>query len=272
MKTNHALLIAALCLLVAGCKQSAESLIVKTMEVQYTARPSCQEKYNFRYDDEGRLAQVNRTEAYENEKYASSWKYTYDKDAYAASVKINFMGKERTASANFRGDYKSLISLITPEDVDEDSETGAVYLGNSWVGSYSFGNLVKAVFTEFTSDGIDSGELTWDEGLLVKYEGSDPSVFIELKEFEYLDTPNPFTNVDPVAYLLGISPYYWEGLAGDRPTQLISGYTKLVSDPWVEDLTIDHVDITYETDTDGRISHILQTVNGELETVLILSY
>ena len=37
-------------------------------------------------------------------------------------------------------------------------------------------------------------------------------------------------------------------------------------------MTIDHIGITYETDLDNRISHILQTVNGILETVIIISY
>ncbi|MBP5571117.1 MAG: hypothetical protein J6X39_00370 [Bacteroidales bacterium] len=269
MKPVRALIIAALALLALGCQRAAAPP-VKSMEVQYTARPDYPEKYNFRYDSDGRLTAIERTTEYDGEKVVSSWKYEYSKEALAASCKTTLWGATRTAQTTFRDDFTHMTSFVIPQDADNESDM--VFLGQKWEASYSDGRLIKAVFTDLTSDGIDSGSLTWEKDLLVKFEGSDPSVFVELKDFEYSDTPNPFEKVDPSAFLLGINHHYWEGLAGLRPDRLISGYTRITSDPWVEDMTIDHIGITYETDLDNRISHILQTVNGILETVIIISY
>ncbi|MBO4465929.1 MAG: hypothetical protein J5748_04560 [Bacteroidales bacterium] len=272
MKTNHALLIVAACLCLAGCKQSTEYPPVKSISLEYPSLSAYEESWNCNYDSEGRLKLVEKKEVADKEKHLMSWSYAYDAEELKAVSEAKGWRKSRTASVAFQDDFTHMLSYTLPEDTEED-EYGIVFLGQNWVATYDAGRLTKAVFTDFTSDGMDISMFTWGEdGLLVKYEGSDPGVFIEIKDIEYLETPNPFKGPDPVALIMGMNSFYWQGFAGPRPASLVAGYTRVTSDPWVEDVSIDHISITYETDLDGRISHIVQTANGVLENVAVITY
>lgn len=272
MKTNHALLLAALCICLAGCKQTTGYPPVKSIALAYPNLSAYEESWNYTYDSEGRLKLVERKEVAEKEMYTSSWSYTYDAEALKAVCEAKGWRGSRTASVVFQDDFNHMASFTLPEETKED-EYGIVFLGQNWVANYENGLLTKAVFTDFTSDGMDISMFTWSEdGLLVKYESSDPGVFIEIKDIEYLDTPNPFAGADPVALLMGMGSFYYQGFAGPRPAFLVSGYTKVSSDPWVEDVSIDHITFIYETDLDGRISHIVQLMNGVLENVAEITY
>ncbi|MBR6457694.1 MAG: hypothetical protein IKS71_03760 [Bacteroidales bacterium] len=271
MKTNHALLFAALCICLAGCKQTTSYPPVKSIALDYPNLSAYEESWNCNYDSEGRLSLVEKCEVSE-EKYNLSWKYTYDAAELKAVCEAKGWRGSRTAEVLFRDDFTHMLSYTLPEETTED-EYGIVFLGQTWVAAYAEGRLAKAVFTDLTSDGMDISMFTWGEdGLLVKYEGSDPGVFIEIKDIEYLDTPNPFMGPDPVALIMGMSSFYWQGFAGPRPASLVAGYTKVTSDPWCEDVSIDHVTLNYETDLDGRISHIVQMMNGVLENVATITY
>ena len=272
MRINHIMLVAAACLCIAGCKSSTTYPKIKSIEVQYPSRAAYTETFSFRYDSEGRLTQVEQCAVYDGEKHMSSWKYAYNPNELKATAESKLWSRSRTGEMLFQDDYSHVVSYSLPEETEMD-EYGIVFLGQLWECTYDAGRLTRCVFSDFTSDGMDISKLTWDEdGELLKYEGSDPSVFTEIKDIEYLESDNPFAGPDPVAFAMGISPFYWQGLAGPRPSHLVGGYTHVASDPWVEDVSIDHIAITYENDLDGRISHILQTVNGILEKVVIISY
>ena len=273
MRTNHAILVVAACICLAGCKQSTKYSPVKSIALEYPNLSAYQESWNYNYDSEGRLTLVEKCEIAEGKKSTRSWKYAYDADELKAVSEAKGWRRSRTAEVLFQDDFNHMLSYTLPEETEED-EYGIVFLGQTWVANYTDGHLAKAVFTDLTSDGMDIGMFTWGEdGLLVKYEGSDPGVFIEIKDIEYLDTPNPFVaGPDPASQLLGMGSFYSQGLAGPHPARLISSYTKVSSDPWVEDVSIDHISITYETDLNGRISHIVQTMNGVLENVATITY
>ena len=271
MKTRI-LLFALACLCIGGCKNATQPLKIKSMEVQYPTRTAYSETYNFRYDSEGRLTTVEKCEVADGEKFNMSWKYAYDAEELKAVSEAKGWRGSRTGEVIFQDDFNHMASYTLPEE-KEENEYGIVFLGQTWVATYDGGRLDKAVFTDFTSDGMDVGMLTWGEdGLLLKFEGSDPGVFNEIKDIEYLETSNPFEGPDPVAMVMGMSAFYWQGFAGPRPALLIGGYTQVSSDPWVEDVSIDHVAITCETDKESRISRITQTVDGQIEKVVILSY
>lgn len=267
MKTNRLILIAAV-LALAGC--TAKAPVLKSMKVQYPARPDYTETYNFRYDSQGRLVQTEECSIYEGEKHIRSWKYTY-KDGLKAEVETKLMRRSHKGEILFQDDYNHIASISLPEETEMD-ENGIVFLGQLWEHTYKDGRLARAVFADFTSDGTAVSKFTWDGDELVKYEGSDPALFTEIKDIEYLETENPFNGPDPVAYLLEVEPFFWQGLAGPRPDKLIGAYTHVASDPWVEDISMDQVSISYETDRYGRITHILQTINGKLEKSVELSY
>ena len=272
MKTNHALLLVAACLCLAGCKQRTEYPPIKSITLEFPTRTAFTEVDRFRYDSEGRLEKVEKVESAQEDKYTASWSYAYDAEELKAVCEAKGRRGSRTASVLFQDDFSHMLSYTLPEETKED-EYGIVFLGQTWVATYDDGRLTKSVFTDFTSDGMDISNFTWGEdGLLVKYEGSDPGVFIEIKDIEYLDTQNPFLGPDPVALMMGMNSFYWQGFAGPRPALLVAGYTRVTSDPWVEDVSIDHISITYENDLDGRISHILLTVNGVLENVATIAY
>ena len=272
MKTNHALLLAAICICLAGCKQTTGYKPVKSIALDYPNLSAYTESWNYNYDSEGRLTLVEKCEVAEGEKSTRSWKYAYDANELKAVCEAKGWRGTRTAEVLFQDDFAHMLSYTLPEDTKED-EDGIVFLGQTWVATYDEGRLAKAVLTDFTSDGMDISMFTWDEeGMLVKYESSDPGVFVEIKDIEYLETPNPFAGPDPASLLLGLGSFYSQGFAGPRPASLVAGYTKVTSDPWVEDVSIDHITLTYETDLDGRISHITQMANGELENVATITY
>lgn len=273
MRLNHTLLLFAVCFLFAGCKTDKTLLRIKSMEIEYPARAEYSESWSFRYDSKGRPAHIEFTTDNAGLKRSSSWRCSYSSKELKASSEYSMGNWKRAGDITFQDDFSHITSYILPVQTKENSETGLVFLGQNWVGAYSEGRLVSAMFSDLTSDGTEINKLSWDEnGLLEKYEGSDPSVFEEIKDIEYTETPNPFVGPDPVAYLLGITPYFWQGLAGPRPAELVSSFTRVISDPWVEDVSIDAVGISYETDLEGRISHILQTVNNKLETVVTITY
>lgn len=273
MRPNHNILLVAVCFLLAGCKSDSSLLRVKSLEILYPARAEYTETCSFRYDADGRPTQIEFTTNTKDQKVSAAWKCSYSSKELAATSEYSIGTWKRAGEIIFQDDYSHITSYILPEQTKENNETGLVFLGQNWVGAYSEGRLVSAMFSDLTSDGTELNKLTWGEdGLLEKYEGSDPTVFEEIRDIEYQDTQNPFVGPDPVAFLMGITPYYWQGLAGPRPSQLVSSYTRVTSDPWVEDISIDHISLVYETDTEGRITHILQMVNNKLETVVNINY
>ena len=272
MKTNHAIILAAVCICLAGCRQSSEYPPVKSLTLEYPTRDSFTEYYTYRYDSEGRLAKVEKNEVYEGENHTMSWSYAYDAEELKAVSVIKGWVMSRTASVVFQDDFSHMLSYTLPEETEED-EYGIVFLGQTWEATYTDGRLTRAVLSDFTADGMDIRTFKWDEdGLLVGYEGSDPGTFVEIKDIEYFDTPNPFVGPDPASLLLGLGSFHSQGLAGPNPPRLIASYTKVSSDPWCEDVSIDHVVLTYEINLSGRISHIIQTVNGVEENVVKLTY
>lgn len=273
MRPNHTILLIAVCFLFAGCKCDKTLLRVKSMEILYPARAEYSESWSFRYDSKGRPTHIDFTTDTDGQKRSASWRCSYSSKELTAASEYSIGNWKRAGDITFQDDYSHITSYILPEQSKENSETGLVFLGQNWVGAYSEGRLVSAMFSDLTSDGTEMNKLTWGEdGLLEKYEGSDPTIFEEIKDIEYLETQNPFVGPDPAAFLMGITPYYWQGLAGPRPEALVSSFTRVTSDPWVEDISIDHISLIYETDTEGRISHILQMVNNKLDTVVNINY
>ncbi|MBP5488189.1 MAG: hypothetical protein J6X77_01315 [Bacteroidales bacterium] len=272
MKLIRALIPIAMSLCMVGCNNAGKSSPVKSMEVLFPTRNNYTETYNFRYDSEGRLTLVERCTVAEGSKHTTSWKYSYDSQSLKAAAEVKAWNKTRRAEVLFQDDLSHMVSFTIGEEPDADPATGIAFLGQTWEGSYTDGRLARSLFADFTSDGVDAGKLTWESDLLLKYEGSDPSVFEEIKDIEYNDTPNPFDKVDPAIYLLGIGNFFWQGLAGPRPASLIGAYTHVASDPWVEDISMDHVVLAYETAPGGRITRIVQTVNGQTEKIVTISY
>lgn len=265
MKITRILLIAAVCLGLAGCKCDSQHQRVRSMEVQFADLSNNSESYGIKYGVDGSLTGVERTAVSDGERYQSSRAFSYKDQDATVTLKAKRIRIE--AAAKFEGDSPKITSFVV--DANPNPAPNTVFYGQKWEGKYDGEALVSYSFTDITSDGTATGKLTWDEeGNLQKIESADPTTFVEIKDFEYLDEENPFEGADPVAYLLGVNDFFWQGLAGTRPRNLISSYTRVASDPWVEDVSIDQVNLSYDIAPDGRIRGITQTVDGVVQTTI----
>ena len=280
MKRIHIILIAALCLVVSGCKfvrrapQEAPLYpLVKSMDVEFPRLEDYRETIEIEYDEALRPSFIKKTSFYDGKSNYTSWKYDYHTEELKADVELFSWDSKHTATAFFSGDFSHMTLLDIKAEDTEDPETGICFLGQCWEGSYSDGRIVKAVFTDYTSDGIDVSELTWDmDGLLIGHNGSDPGTVQQYSDIKYSESANPFRVVDPLALLMYITAYYWQGLAGPRPAFLVDSFERLSTDPWEIDSLTEHVSFEYTVSPEGLITRISKNVNGEPENAVNIHY
>ena len=261
----------ALVLLAISCSSHPEGSI-KSLQVSYPQLSDYSEAFEFSYNETGLLAKVEESYISEGKKQTFTKKYSYDKLSLSAQVKSTSWGMTRDAQAVFADDFNHLVSFTIEADVEEDPETGICFLGQKWECSYEDGYLVKSWFYDFTSDGIDVNLFSWSsEGDLVAYDGSDPGVSVSYRDIVYLDEPNPFKGIDPLALLLGAHSFYWQGLCGARPSKLIHGYSCMATDNAGEESN-SQITFEYQRDDNGRITQISRLRDGLPDKTIAIEY
>ena len=246
---------------------------VKSLRVYYPLLDDFFESYSFKYNSSGQVTEVEQYSFYDSDKRLTAWKYNYNSSKLSAVAAYYAWDMKHSGMASFTGDLSHITSMKIAADKEENPQTGILFLGQSWECTYDGGHLVKSTFYDYTSDGMDTDILIWNsDGDLVGYQGSDPSVSVEYKDIEYTDTPNPFKGLDPLAYLLDISEFYWHGLTGERPSRLIKGFTRLACDNDWETRKTDYVTFEYQSDSQGRLTQISRLFNGIEDKVIAIEY
>lgn len=262
----------SLALIALSCTSSNNDNI-KAIKINYPLLDDYFESYSFKYNGLGQVTEVEQYSFYDSDKRRSTWKYDFISGKLSAKAEFTSWGMTHSGNATFTGDLAHITKMEIDPDTEENPQTGICFLGQSWDCTYEDGHLVKCSFYDYTSDGMDVNILKWnDNGDICGYEGSDPSVTLEYKNIEYLDTLNPFKGLDPLAYLLDINEFYWHGLAGKRPSRLIKGFTRSACDNDWETKKTDYITFEYQTDSKGRISQISRLFNGEADKTLEIEY
>ena len=266
---NRCLYLLALLAISCGTAPEGQYPPVKSFVISYN--PGDSETYNFKYDAQGRIVLIEETwdSSYDNNHHENSWKFSYKGNS--AQISETIWDRKVDTNVDFQGDFQHAVYVHEGESYDEELET--YYLGSNLNFTYQDGLLTKSLLYDLTSDGTDSTEYTWNpEGLIVKIDSSDPSVGLSLSDIVYSPTDNPFTGVDPTAFMFPSERWFRYGMAGPRPAKLIWSYSQSVEDWCEDDVITQKVKVVYETNADGLISRIDKVVDGEVRISVSITY
>lgn len=263
-----------LALLLIGTALNAQ---VKQMRIVYSTGEEGV-RYNFTYNKDGALSQLKKQVPGSG---AVTIQFEYDeKHNQLVTRALEGPAPESVSlllpTYSLFSNHKAFSCTVGRNVMSLEKGEDLITLGSYTGLRYQDGYLQDCYFEDFMTNGVCSFELAWKDGLLTGLKGFGPGdESFDVKDMRYDASPNPFSPVDPLAYMiLNEVDLFWQGLAGERPSKQLKSYQLRVNewgevnpnDPWIQ------VRFEYVKDAEGRITQVKELRDDALFRTMIIAW